>query len=74
MSSLFARKRLLAPEMLTLPAYCVPADEATTLRAKREAQLEWMREKGVRYLLGNPIARGDSGRILGPRLDARRVA
>jgi hypothetical protein len=57
MSSLFARKRSVSPELLTLPAFCVPADEAENLRSKREAQLQWMREKGVRYLLGHPVAR-----------------
>ena len=31
MSSLFARKRNPSPEMLTLPAFCVPADETAKL-------------------------------------------
>jgi hypothetical protein len=57
MSSLFARKRNLSPEMLTLPAFCIPADESAKLQSKREAQLEWMRAKGVNYLLGNPVHR-----------------
>lgn len=57
MSSLFAWKRLTAPEMLTLPAFCVPAEESVKLEAKRQAQLEWMREKGVVYLLGSPVHR-----------------
>jgi len=57
MSSLFARKRITTPEMLTLPAFCVPAEESAKLEAKRQAQLEWMREKGVDYLLGNPVHR-----------------
>jgi hypothetical protein len=57
MSSLFARKRSVSPELLTLPAFCVPADEAENLRSKREAQLQWMREKGVHYLLSHPVAR-----------------
>jgi hypothetical protein len=74
MSSLFARKQNPTPEMLTLPAFCVPADEAETLRSKREAQLEWMREKGVHYLLGNPVARTVSHRISAPTPETRRVA
>jgi hypothetical protein len=57
MSSLFARKRNLSPEMLTLPAFCVPADESAKLSAKREAQLEWMRAKGVEYILGSQVRR-----------------
>jgi hypothetical protein len=57
MSSLFARKPLTAPEMLTLPAFCVPASESAKLEAKRRAQLEWMRENGVDYLLSSPVHR-----------------
>ena len=57
MSSLFARKRNLTPEMLTLPAFCVPAEESAKLSSKREAQLEWMRSQGVPYILGNPAKR-----------------
>ena len=57
MSSLFVRKRNLSPEMLTLPAFCRPAEASAKLESKREAQLEWMREKGVQYLLGDPIHR-----------------
>jgi hypothetical protein len=57
MSSLFARKRNLNPEMLTLPAFCVPAEESAKLSSKREAQLEWMRSRGVEYILGSPVKR-----------------
>ncbi len=57
MSSLFARKRNLTPEMLTLPAFCVPAEESAKLLSKREAQLEWMRSQGVPYILGSPAKR-----------------
>ena len=57
MSSLFARKRYPSPEMLTLPAFCVPAEESAKLLSKREAQLEWMRAKGVQYILGSPVKR-----------------
>jgi hypothetical protein len=57
MSSLFARKRNLSPEMLTLPAFCVPADESAKLDSKREAQLAWMRAQGVQYILGNQVRR-----------------
>jgi hypothetical protein len=56
MSSLFARKNL-SPEMLTLPAFCVPAEESAKLNSKREAQLEWMRAKGVQYILGSQVPR-----------------
>jgi len=57
MSSLFARKRDPNPEMLKLPAYCVPAEQATELESKRQAQLEWMRGAGVEYILGQPVQR-----------------
>jgi len=57
MSSLFARKRNVNPEMLTLPAFCIPAEESAKLESKREAQLEWMRNKGVQYILGSPVKR-----------------
>jgi hypothetical protein len=57
MSSLFAWKRKPSPEMLTLPAFCVPAEESAKLHSKREAQLEWMRERGVEYILGSPVKR-----------------
>ena len=57
MSSLFARKRMTTPEMLTLPAFCVPAEESAKLEAKRQAQLEWMRAAGVQYILGSPVKR-----------------
>jgi hypothetical protein len=43
--------------MLSLPAFCTPTGEAENLRAKREAQLEWMRANGVRSLLGTPVSR-----------------
>ena len=54
MSSPFLRKGLYDCELVKLPAFCVPNDEAENLRAKREAKLVWMRERGVRYL-GNPM-------------------
>jgi len=57
MSSLFAWKRNATPEMLSLPAFCTPTSEAESLRTKREAQLEWMRSHGVRYLVETPVAR-----------------
>ena len=57
MSSLFARKPKPTPEMLTLPAFIVPAEESAKLSSKREAQLEWMRERGVEYILGSPVKR-----------------
>lgn len=57
MSSLFAWKRPAHPEMLTLPAFCVPAEESAKLLAKREAQLEWMRNHGIVYMLQQPVVR-----------------
>jgi hypothetical protein len=58
MSSLFSRKRIFDPTLVSLPSYCVPGSEVDTLRAKRDAQLQWMRERGVRYL-GNPSVTPD---------------
>jgi hypothetical protein len=43
--------------MLTLPAFCVPAEQSAKLEAKRQAQLEWMRNQGVQYLLNHPVHR-----------------
>ena len=57
MSSLFAWKPKPTPEMLTLPAFIVPSEASAKLLSKREAQLEWMRAKGVEYILGSPIKR-----------------
>jgi hypothetical protein len=57
MSSLFARKRNPNPETVTLPAFCVPAEECAKLLSKREAQLQWMRAKGVEYILHTPVKR-----------------
>jgi hypothetical protein len=59
MDSLFARRRSTGLHFLTLPAYCVPVDEAESLRTKREAQMQWMRKQGVRYLVGDPVRRPD---------------
>jgi hypothetical protein len=56
MSSLFLRNDD-TPEMLTIPAFCVPAEESTKLESKRAAQLEWMRARGIEYILGQPIER-----------------
>jgi hypothetical protein len=58
MSSLLFRKRNPDPVLIKLPGGCVPSGEADTLRTKREAQLKWMRERGVRYL-GNPMVSPD---------------
>jgi hypothetical protein len=58
MSSLFARWRRTGAGLLKLPSECVPGDETDTLRAKRDAVLKWMRERGVRYL-GNPMVYPD---------------
>jgi hypothetical protein len=58
MSSLFHRKGTYECELVKLPAFCAPNDEAKNLLAKREARLIWMREQGVRYL-GNPMRNPD---------------
>jgi hypothetical protein len=56
MSSLFSRKRFASdPGLVTLPAYCLTGGEAASLQAKREAQLKWMKEHGVRYLAGPAV-------------------
>jgi hypothetical protein len=73
MSSLFHLWRNFDPTLLKLPAVCVPGGEADTLRAKREAQLKWMRERGVRYL-GNPMVWPDRrarGSPIAPNRNAR---
>jgi len=73
MSSLFHLWRNFDPSLLKLPAVCVPGGEADTLRAKREAQLKWMRERGVRYL-GNPMVWPDRrarGSPIAPNRKAR---
>lgn len=57
MSSLFVRNYSNTPEMLTIPAFCVPAEESAQLESKRAAQLEWMRSRGIQYILGSPIER-----------------
>ena len=59
MNSLFGHgRRSSSTDLLRLPALCVPAaNEPDYLRSKREAQLQWMREKGVAYLIGSPITR-----------------
>lgn len=57
MSSLFNRNYSNTPEMVTIPAFCVPAEESAELHAKREAQLEWMRSHGIEYILQQPIGR-----------------
>lgn len=72
MSSLFARKRNLSPEMLTLPAFCVLADESAKLDSKRQAQLEWMRAQGVQYILGSQVSRHTPAPRTGPTQQALR--
>jgi len=58
MSSLFSRKRFFDAELVSLPWYCMTGSEADSLRAKREVQLKWMMERGVRYL-GSPAVKND---------------
>lgn len=54
MSSLFSKPKPSPLNLLKLPTYCVPTKESSTLAAKREAQLQWMRERGMKYL-GDPL-------------------
>jgi hypothetical protein len=55
MSSIFAKKpRPSELNLVTLPAFCVPAGESESLVAKRAAKLQWMHEKGLKYL-GDPL-------------------
>jgi hypothetical protein len=64
MSSLFTSRRFTT-DLLRLPAFCVPAaNEPDELRAKREAQLRWMRDKGVRYL-GTPVPKPPKAQLVG---------
>ncbi len=59
MSSLFSRKRFATdPGFVSLPAYWVTGGEADKLQAKRDAQLKWMKENGVRHL-GGPAVKHD---------------
>ena len=54
MTLLFKKQRISTPDLITLPSYCKPTDELESLAAKREAQLRWMRQRGMRYL-GDPM-------------------
>lgn len=59
MGSIFNKKPRLSPlNLVTLPAFCVPAGESESLVAKRAAKLEWMHEKGLKYL-GDPLKKLD---------------
>ncbi len=52
--TLFKKQRISEPDLITLPSYCKLADELESLAAKREAQLKWMRQRGMRYV-GDPM-------------------
>lgn len=54
MISLFAKSKESELNLLKLPSYAVAQQESDALAAKREAQLQWMREKGMSYL-GDPM-------------------
>jgi hypothetical protein len=57
MGSMFTKKPRLSPlNLVTLPACCVPSGESESLVEKREAKLQWMHEKGLKYL-GDPLKR-----------------
>jgi hypothetical protein len=60
MSPIFNRKGFSfgAGDIVSLPASCVTGSEAESLKAKREARLQWMKERGVRYL-GGPAVKHD---------------
>ena len=67
MSSLFMSRRF-SPDLLRLPAFCVPAaNEPGDLRAKREAQLRWMSDKGVAYI-GNPTPKPTKAQLAGLKM------
>ena len=71
MSSLFTSRRF-TPDLLRLPAFCIPAaNEPDELAAKREAQLRWMRDKGVRYL-GTPVAKPTKAQLAGLKVAKAR--
>lgn len=72
MSSLFHRKGTYACELVKLPKFCRPSQEGDNLRAKREARLSWMRERGIRYI-GNP-ARSPDRRAPSTRAGRPRTA
>jgi hypothetical protein len=42
-------------DIVRLPAKCETGSQTASLEAKREAQLKWMKENGVRYLGGLPV-------------------
>lgn len=58
MISLFTRHRAAPLNLLTLPTYAISHEESRALAAKRDAQLQWMREKGMTYL-GDPLKRAE---------------
>jgi hypothetical protein len=54
MISLFTKSKVTELNLLKLPSYAVAQKEAEALASKREAQLQWMRERGMAYL-GDPM-------------------
>jgi hypothetical protein len=54
MLSLFTKQKLPSPQLLKLPSFCTPTEELSSLAAKRDAQLTWMRQRGMKYL-GDPL-------------------
>jgi hypothetical protein len=72
MGSLFTKRpRQIPLNLVTLPAFCVPAGESESLIAKRAAKLQWMQEKGLKYL-GDPIKKVEK-RTAPPQGPARVV-
>lgn len=72
MISLFARPNETPLNLLKLPTYAVAQKESDALAAKRAAQLEWMREKGMRYL-GDPVERAELRAKLRPGAPRMRL-
>ncbi len=73
MISLFSKHRAAHLNLLTLPTYVVSPPESRELAAKREAQLRWMRERGMTYL-GDPLKRAELGALRKPDAKARNAA
>ena len=74
MISLFTKQKESPVPLLTLPTYCipVPAEASNDLTAKREAQLQWMREKGMKYL-GDPLGEAEKRPQRRPALTTMRL-
>ena len=72
MIALFRRRKSGALQPLKIPPHCVLCTETESLASKREAQLRWMRERGVKYL-GHPMAQAERDRATPSPEASRRV-